>query len=283
MDPLDEFDVDEKPAEILLDREESSKRGQRMAIAAVVVGLAVIAGLVIWLLPSRKTTESAAGTKPQPVAGTERGPLGAGAAPIDVPPLEMTDPLVRQLIGALSSKPEIVAWLAGDGLIRNFVASLENVAYGPSPARHVRRLAPQQPFRVVTRGGTIVLDPRSYERYDGLANAAASLDAPGLARAYSTLRPRLEEAYREQGHPDGNIDGAVETAIQKLLAVPVIEGDVRLITHGGTAFEFEDERLESLTPAQKQLLRMGPRNVRLVQGKLLEVAHALGIPSTRLP
>jgi hypothetical protein len=56
-----------------------------------------------------------------------------------------------------------------------------------------------------------------------------------------------------------------------------------LTTKGGTSYEFEDDRLESLTPAQKQLLRMGPRNVRLVQGKLLEIAHALGIPSSRLP
>jgi hypothetical protein len=283
MDPLDDFDVDQKPAEVRIDRTDSAKRGQQLAIVGMVVGLAAIAALVIWLLPSRKANQPTAGTKAQPVAGTERGPLGPGAAPIDVPPLEMTDALVRQLISALSSKPEIAAWLAGDGLIRNFVASLENVAYGPSPARHVRRLAPQQPFRVVSRGGTMLMDPRSYERYDGLANAAASIDAPGLARAYSTLRPRLEEAYREQGHPDGNVDGAVELAIQKLLAVPVVEGDIRLTAKGGTSYEFEDNRLESLTPAQKQLLRMGPRNVRLVQGKLLEIAHALGIPSSRLP
>ena len=41
--------------------------------------------------------------------------------------------------------------------------------------------------------------------------------------------------------------------------------------------------LESLTNAQKQLLRMGPRNVKLIQAKLREVAVALGIPASRLP
>ena len=46
---------------------------------------------------------------------------------------------------------------------------------------------------------------------------------------------------------------------------------------------YDDERLESLTPAQKQLLRMGPRNVRIIKGKLHDIALALGVPPNQLP
>ena len=42
-------------------------------------------------------------------------------------------------------------------------------------------------------------------------------------------------------------------------------------------------RAGELTAAQRQLLRMGPRNVRIVQAKLREVAGHLGIPGQNLP
>jgi hypothetical protein len=40
-------------------------------------------------------------------------------------------------------------------------------------------------------------------------------------------------------------------------------------------YEFEDKRLESLGAAQKQLIRMGPRNTRALQVKLSEIALEL--------
>ena len=39
-----------------------------------------------------------------------------------------------------------------------------------------------------------------------------------------------------------------------------------------------DEELEGLTAAQKQFLRLGPRNVKLIQTKAQEVQAALGKP-----
>jgi hypothetical protein len=183
----------------------------------------------------------------------------------------------------LSSRPEIAAWLATDGLVRNFAVSLENVASGPTPAKHLRPLAPQQAFRVVDRGRDTIVDPQSYERYDGIAAAVGSLDPNGLAKAYVVLKPRLQDAYKELGHPDANVDQAIETAIVRLLEVPVVERDVRLRPAGGVAYEYEDDRLEALSPAQKQLLRMGPRNVKQIQEKLRAVARALQIPDERLP
>jgi hypothetical protein len=41
-------------------------------------------------------------------------------------------------------------------------------------------------------------------------------------------------------------------------------------------YEYADRKLEALTPAQKQLLRMGPSNVARIQAKLREVQAALG-------
>jgi hypothetical protein len=43
-------------------------------------------------------------------------------------------------------------------------------------------------------------------------------------------------------------------------------------------YVYSDPQLESLSAAQKQLLRTGPRNVRLVQARLREIAQHLALP-----
>jgi hypothetical protein len=253
-------------------------------VAALLVALAAIVS-VVWYV---RAGTGAGVAKPDaslakpPVQGDTREPLGPAVEPIDLPPLVLSDPLVRELLGKLSSSPTLAAWLASDGLIRAFAVSVENVADGESPAKHVRALAPRSPFRTVNEGKTITVDPRSYSRYDGLAYAVASLDPAGLARVYSLLKPRLVEAYTELGHPEGNIDAAVERATVMLLLAPVVEDPVTLRPRV-LSYKYERDDLEALPPAQKQLMRMGPRNVRIVQDQLRAVARELGIPSNRLP
>ena len=151
------------------------------------------------------------------------------------------------------------------------------MANGTTPAPHLRRLAPARPFAVQARGGEIVIDQQSYRRYDGIADTVATLDAAGLARTYATLRPRLHEAYRELGYPDGSVDAAVERAIGRLLDTPLLRPDVE-VQPAPVLYQFVDARIERLSPAQKHLLRMGPRNQRLIQDKLREVSAALGLP-----
>ena len=90
------------------------------------------------------------------------------------------------------------------------------------------------------------------------------------------------DGYRELGHPDGNVDQAFERAVIELLKTPVIEGDVALASKS-VAYEFADPRLQSLSSAQRQFLRMGSRNVRLIQAKLREIAPLVGIPVESLP
>lgn len=48
-------------------------------------------------------------------------------------------------------------------------------------------------------------------------------------------------------------------------------------------FRFVDDRLEGLNKAQKHFVRMGPRNILIVQDQLRQIATALGVPRERLP
>jgi hypothetical protein len=179
-------------------------------------------------------------------------------------------------VSQLSSHPKVAAWLTTDQLIRNFTVVVSNVAAGRTPARHLVRLRPAERFQVSEQGSTISIDPRSYRRYDAYADAVAAIDARGAARLYATLKPRIQDGYRELGYPDGNFDPVLAAAVAELLKTPVIEGNVALRSRS-VAYEFADPRLQSLSPVQRQFLRMGPRNVRLVQAKLREIAPLAGL------
>jgi hypothetical protein len=75
----------------------------------------------------------------------------------------------------------------------------------------------------------------------------------------------------------------LEKAIVSLLSTPVPPENLTVQPHGAVDYAYADEDLESLTGAQKHLMRMGPRNARLVKEKLRDIAVALGIPAERLP
>jgi hypothetical protein len=258
----------------------------RPTAAMVAIGLFVVAvGFAVYLVFGRQTS---APVNEQPsaaaAAATEKPatPLGGAGEAIVVPPLEESDPLVRELVTKLSSHPNVAAWLTTDGLIRNFAVVVANISEGRTPSTHLKSVTPAGPFRTVDHKGDLLIDARSYQRYDRLADAVASVDAAGSARLYATLKPRIEEANRELGHADGSFDRMLEKAIISLLAVPAVPAAVE-VGPRGIVYGYEDPALEMLTPAQKHLLRMGPRNVRLIQDKLREIAQSLGIPAERLP
>jgi hypothetical protein len=236
------------------------------------VALAIAGGATYWWLNRQPaavpetTAETTEAVPPPPPAPT--------AEPI-TEPLDMSDAVVRQLVSALSRHPRVAAWLTTDGLIRNFVVVVENISMGMSPAGHLRVLRPTGPFRVVARDEEIVVDPRSYDRYTDIAEAVDSIDPAGAANLYARIKVRAQEAYADLGHTEP-FDAALERAIVAMLQVPIVEGTVDLEETGATQYRYVDSRLQQLSGAQKQLLRMGPSHVRTIQAKLRQIGQALG-------
>jgi hypothetical protein len=213
---------------------------------------------------------------PLPVAPPATAAPAPSATPaVPLPPLGESDAFVRAIAGALSSRPELARWLAQNALIRRLTVVVENVASGETPRPHLDFLAPKQRFAARRRPPSqIVPDPKGFAGYDGFADTIGSVDAAAAAAAYRTLAPLFEAAYVELGHPEGGFPGALDRATKALLAVPVLREDVALVPHA-VGFRYQDPALEALTPAQKQFLRIGPRNVRIVQAKLRELQQAL--------
>ena len=247
----------------------------RLILTGVLVVL-VLAAAAYFLFTSRVTRPASspqASTAPPPAPKAEPDDYEH----INLPPLDDSDALVRQRVGVLSSNPLVTAWLGTKGIIRNFVVVVENISHGMNPSRHLRVLKPAGEFRVMMRGSQTVIDPRSYDRFSRIEEAAASIDARSAGRLYKSFKPLLQMAYDELGNQE-SIDRAVERTVNSLLQVPAIDGDVRVERTGeGIGYEYTDQRLDELNGAQKQLLRMGPKNIRSIQSQLRTFAATIGL------
>ena len=242
--------------------------------AVVAIALVVLAGFVAsrWLARSGGPDTLRAPGVDQPLEPATTAPPAT-----ELPPRDQMDPFIRDLLGGLSSRPELARWLTTDDLTGHISSAIDQIARGLSPARDMKVLAPTAPFSTSSRDGRLYIAPESYRRYDGLAAAAESVDADAAAHAYLTLKPRLGEAYRLLGRAEGDLDAAVTAAIMTVLETPIVDGPIEVVPGRGNLYAYADPRLESLRPAQKQLLRMGPDNARIIQQKTREIAVALGI------
>jgi hypothetical protein len=161
--------------------------------------------------------------------------------------------------------------------VRRWAIVADNVAEGASPRRQLAQVAPRGPFTVEQRGGATVIAAASYARYDAFGDAVASVDAAALAALYRAVHAPVEAAYRALGYPSAPFEAVVVRALHRIETAPVVDGAVAVRDEGGI-FVFADPRLETQREVEKHLLRMGPRNTRLVQEKARELREALGLP-----
>ncbi len=265
-----------------------------ITLAIVLLAIVGVAGYFIYVMrPAPVTSEAVRipDAKPAPPTIEEvpkpvEEPIAArGAAQEDAPTeqesafvlprLDDSDQLVRDGVVSLTRHEGINAWLASSELIRKFVVFVDNIARGQVAKEAVRPLAPRGAFLVKKLDDkTFELDPASYDRYNLFTEIAVSVDARRAVDFYRLLRPLAQRAYAELGYQDRPFDDVIFLAIGRLLETPAIDEPVRLV-RPVVMYRFEDERMEKLNAAQKQMIRMGPENTRRLQMKIREVALEL--------
>jgi hypothetical protein len=260
-------DLDLRPDEP--EPEPPGATSRRPPLALIAVATAVLVGAGLWYGLLRKRPKPAA---PPPAAPSTIAPATPTPkpTPLDLPALDASDAIVRQLVGPLSAHRLFASWLETPNLVRTLTASAVNLAEGGSPRAHLGFLAPQSAFAVAERGGRTVIDSASYQRYDAFAASVSSLDPAAGARVYGQLEPLFDIAYRELGYPRGRFREVLARGLEHLLDAPVVDGDVEVkaVRRAALVYELADPELEALSPAQKHLLRMGPANVRRLQATL---------------
>lgn len=185
-----------------------------------------------------------------------------------IPDLLSSDDSVRQALFKFS--PGLAQWLTTDQLIRKYVHIANDFAQGLRINKHMGFLRLEEPFSVEQDKNGSFIAAKSFQRYDKLAQAIQVINMKGLAVFYYKFRPLMVQVFAEFSYPpDITLESIVRKAAAEVLAAPAIEGQIPLV-RPAVHYKFADAKLEALSPVQKQLIRMGPVNTRIIQTKCRE-------------
>jgi len=252
---------------------------KRGTLGLVALGLVAVAAVGVGLWRSGVFAPPAPVSAPLPVEAPAPAPVAAeAAAPVEAPApgsAASGEALLQKLGAELSASADVKGWLAQPGILQRLAAAVNLIASGETPRPVLAFLAPAKEFSVVKHGEKLVAAPESFERYAPFTRAVLAIDPIRAGRAYGKVAPYFQAAFREIGKPGQKFDAVLHTAIGQLLATPVPAAAPDLRAKG-LGYVYADAELESLSAAQKQLLRLGPVQATGLQTWLRSFEGALG-------
>ena len=194
-----------------------------------------------------------------------------------LPTLADSDRLINDTVAGLYGRDAFTRFFHADGLVRRFVATVDNL---PRKTAAVR-LMPVKPvpgaFAVKAGAGDFTVAPDNAWRYRPYVVAMETADAKRLVAAYVRFYPLFQSAYRELGYPDAYFNDRLVVAIDDLLAAP--DADAATLTQPKVVYEFADADLEQRSAGQKIMMRMGTGNATRVKDKLRAIRRELTVAS----
>jgi hypothetical protein len=191
-----------------------------------------------------------------------------------LPSLAESDAAAREALDALLGASAFDALFRPQDLIRNIVATVDNL-----PRRNVSlRLMPLKPvpgaFRVAGPEGSTAIGVDNAARYAPYVRAMDAIDSTKLVSLYVRFYPLFQQAYADLGYPNRYFNDRVFEVIDHLLATPDAPRSVALV-QPKVLYDYADPALADLSAGQKMLLRMGPDNEARVKAKLREIKRGL--------
>ena len=267
------------------------------AIALPIAGLIVLVAILWWgfgeSLPyGSKTPEipaSAAPAEPlpeievvaEPTPSVEPEPEPEPEPESEVVPELPAPPTLSEANGQLSSglwtfspNPLIATFVSAPNLIERLVAIIDNLRQGFVPYKLLPVGRPEASFSFVDDGLGVTINPKSFDRYDGLAQLISDFDTDALVSAYTAFEVAANEAWDTLGYETPKLEPAVLAALEAIMLAPETDLDARLYKEEAN-WIYEDPALEALSPLEKQLMRMGPTNAERVKEKAREIRGAL--------
>jgi hypothetical protein len=202
-------------------------------------------------------------------------PVEASSQPAPpLPSLAESDVSAREALDALLGASAFDALFRPQDLIRNMVATVDNL-----PRRNVAlRLMPLKPvpgtFRVAGPEGSTIIGVDNAARYTPYVRAMDAIDSTKLVSLYVRFYPLFQQAYADLGYPNRYFNDRLFEVIDHLLATPDAPRSIALV-QPKVLYDYADPALADLSAGQKILLRMGPDNEARVKAKLREIKRAL--------
>ena len=261
-------------------------------IISVIIVLAVAIVVVFWMAQQQSSepqqqrsepqVEQPAEAEPEPVVPeiSETVELEPEPEPDPEPVVEPAKPLPtlsnssEAVVAELTEHEQDTTLIKGEQLIRDTVVFVDNLRQGIVVRDKAIVEAPKGQFRVLEQNDKVYIDPRSYDRYNTIVDWFVSLDTQVLVDLFTRYKPLSKAALAEIGYPDENPENVLLDAIDVLLATPSV-GTVIELNDDSVMYRYADPTLEALPAAQKQMLRIGPDNIRRVKLKLEDLQQAL--------
>jgi len=242
-------------------------RASRILIVVLVLAAIVAAGVYFFWpsAPPPPPPAPPASAAPPAPAGPKFPVTTQSDQPL--PTLAASDPTVIEALQKLLGPQAFAQWIIPEGLIRNIVATVDNL-----PREHFsRRLSPLQgiggTFKASGSGDALAIAPANSARYTAFVTAFDHVDPAAAVAVYQRLYPLFQQAYVELGYPNGYFNDRLVEALDNLLDAPEPKGPVKLVSPK-VLYEYADPDLEAASAGQKVLVRMGAANEAKVKEKL---------------
>ena len=210
--------------------------------------------------------------KPAELSVPAQRPAGPEPVVEPLPTLDESDTVVVAKMDEYLSD-SVMSLMVTDDVIRRGVVFIDNIAKGKIAKKHTPVVKPEEEFSV-NEGDILTIDPNSYERYTPYVKVFTSMSAAQAVRMYEQYKPLINNAYSEIGYGDDEFNQTLEDAIELLLDTPEPEGELPLLRDSVT-YQYAFSEWEQLPAAQKQLLRMGPENMKKVKAALRKIKAEL--------
>ena len=265
----------------------SAQRGAISAAQAglIVVLLLVIAGGVVLLTgiwppeekPASVVTTPPPAPLPAPVVDEIEEPTPepppAPTEPIEepLPRLEESDDAVRDALGDIPLGTAGQQFLMPGNIIERSASLIYLMAQGDVPYKLLPVSRPKATFPISDDGTQVITDPAGFERYDALTQWLESLELKPLLSSLEWFIPLFREAWSYYGEDPAAFDMAVVMTLDLVIATPEVDLSEARLIRKEAVWIFEDPAIEELAPIQKQVLRMGPQNAKILKAKAAEM------------
>ena len=193
--------------------------------------------------------------------------------PVALPPLAESDAFVRERLAGELVGTAGADWLAQNDLVLRAAAVIANGRDGNIPTRLLLFARVPGSFEVEHADGVTVIAPATHARYDALVATATAIPPPQVADLIVLLEPLLVDGLAMLGRSEAP-RALLAAMLQHVLDTPVTRGPIA-VEQPKVFYLFKNPTLESRSQLQKQLLRMGPDNVRALKAYARELASEL--------
>ncbi|MFZ3323235.1 MAG: DUF3014 domain-containing protein [Usitatibacter sp.] len=237
-------------------------------ILAIVGVIAAIGAAIYYFWPGPPPpppSGPSAASAPAPVV--QHYAVATPASAESLPTLADSDATVMDALKKLVGPDAVAKLLVPESLIRNIVATLDNL-----PRDHLAmRVSPVNPpggkFKTTGHDDTIAIAADNGARYAPYVTAFEATDPAATIAVYLRLYPLFQQAYIDLGFPNGYFNDRLVEVIDHLLDAPEPKGPVHVVSPH-VLYEFADPDLEARSAGQKLMIRLGADNEARVKAKL---------------